>query len=112
MLKKVITNLLVALALFVLSPSFYNSIVEAGYYSGEGFEGEVDDSSVYRIGKNHVRVEFYIMMNIHTGAKLVDTAEVNWDGEPFAILSKSDLYKSDFEQKLKAALIKYCIENY
>lgn len=114
MLKKVFTSLLFVVALWGLSPLLYNSVAEAGYFGGYGIEGEVDDSSVYRIGRNHVRVVFYILMNINTGAKLQDIAEVNWDGEPFVILSRSKElgFNVDFERKLKMNLIKYCRENY
>ncbi len=114
MLKKLITSLFVVIALLGVSPPLYNSVAEAGYFSGYGIDGEVDDSSVYHIGRNHIRVVFYIIVNMHTGAKFQDIAEVNWDGEPFVILSKSKElgYNADFERKLKINLIKYCGENY
>ena len=115
MLNKIIISIFIAAAVLISPISITNSIAEAGYAGGVwNNDIEVDDSSVYRVDKNHVRVVYYIIMNRHTGSKMQDTADVQWGEKQKVMLSKGDKdgWSTDFVKELKIKLLKYCRENY
>ncbi len=112
MCKKLIISLVIS-TLFLTTHLFSNSIAEAGYVGGVwGNDIEIDDSSVYYIDKNHIRVVLYIIMNRNTGGFMQDTVEVAWGKNQFVKFKKIADSNPKFLQELKHKILKYCQENY
>ncbi len=111
MVKKVLTSIIVIGALFSAS-SFTSalSIATAGEIRVQHISIIVDDSSVYYVGENHVRVAFKSITNYRTGAYIPDVADVLWGEEYVVELEKN--YAPEFERELKWKIAQYCRDNY
>ncbi|SEA28206.1 hypothetical protein [Selenomonas ruminantium] len=111
MKKKTLASILVCGTILVYSYiTVPTPMAEAGEFSVQYITIVVDDSSVYHVGKNHVRVAFRSISNYRTGAYIPDVADVIW-GEEYVVSLGKD-YAPEFERELKWKIAKYCRDNY
>ncbi len=110
-MRKTIVGLMVGFTLAVFASIVgVNNVAYAGEFSVRNVTIVVDDSSVYHVGKNHVRVAFRSISNYRTGAYIPDVADVLWGEEYVVKLEKK--YDPMWERELKWKIAKYCKDNF
>ena len=113
-MRKTIVGLMVAFTLVVFASIVgVNNVAYAGEFGVRNVTIVVDDSSVYHVGENHVRVAFRSISNYRTGAYIPDVADVLW-GEEFEeyVVKLEKKYAPMWERELKWKIAKYCKDNF